>query len=157
MNKKYLTLKSRINDELKDLNKIILRVEEAWDKFSTTNEDLYLDSVALNIHGFYAGLERIFEMIATEIDNSLPEGSAWHQNLLRQMSIEIEQVRPAVISKETMQRLDEYRGFRHVVRNIYTFNISNKRLKPLAEDIGEVYKLVKKDMSIFLDEITEVS
>jgi hypothetical protein len=40
------------------------------------------------------------------------------------MAVEIELVRPAVISKETRNTLDEYRGFRHIVRNVYSFNLS---------------------------------
>ncbi|MFN2131705.1 MAG: hypothetical protein ACK2VD_14340 [Anaerolineae bacterium] len=41
--------------------------------------------------------------------------------LLEQMAAEVPSVRPALISGETRQLLDEYRGFRHVVRNVYAF------------------------------------
>jgi hypothetical protein len=37
------------------------------------------------------------------------------------MTTEILPLRPAVISDETREALDEYRGFRHVVHNVYTF------------------------------------
>ena len=30
----------------------------------------------------------------------------------------------AKVSKETRNTLDEYRGFRHIVRNVYSFNLS---------------------------------
>jgi len=50
----------------------------------------------------------------------MPAGEHWHQLLLEQMASEIGGVRPAVISDATRQALDEYRGFRHVVRNVYT-------------------------------------
>ncbi len=57
-----------------------------------------LDGVALNLHGFYAGVERIFEEIAREIDGSLPAGPEWHRDLLLQMSAEVAGTRPPVIA-----------------------------------------------------------
>jgi len=74
MNRRYVTIITRIEQELIDLQQVIQRIKEAWEKAKHTNDDLYLDSVALNLHGFYAGLERIFELIAGEIDGSVPEG-----------------------------------------------------------------------------------
>lgn len=49
-------------------------------------------------------------------------GADWHRDLLLQMSAAIDGVRPPVISQETRFCLDESRGFRHGVRNLYTFN-----------------------------------
>jgi hypothetical protein len=37
------------------------------------------------------------------------------------MATEIPQVRPAVISEAIYKQLDDYRGFRHDVRNVYTY------------------------------------
>jgi hypothetical protein len=63
----------------------------------------------------------MFEVIATTVDGQVPTGEHWHQLLLEQMASEIRGARPAVISDETCQGLDEYRGFRYIVRNVYTF------------------------------------
>ena len=46
-------------------------------------------------------------------------GKQWHRDLLIQMSLDISQTRPKIISQETVTNLDEYRRFRHVVRNVY--------------------------------------
>jgi len=35
---------------------------------------LYLDSAALNLHGFYSGLERLFELIARHVDGPFQWG-----------------------------------------------------------------------------------
>ncbi|MCK8824315.1 hypothetical protein [Fuchsiella alkaliacetigena] len=150
MNKRYLTLISRIEDELSDLEEVVERVEKAWQRVEKSNDDLYLDSVALNLHGFYAGLERVFELIATEIDESKPEGASWHRDLLRQMGVEIKQVRRAILSKETINELDEYRGFRHIVRNVYTFNLSKKRLEPLVVELSAVFEQVEDELEEFI-------
>jgi len=42
------------------------------------------------------------------IDNNLPSGKDWHVALLEQMSNEIVNIRPAVISAEFAIQLDEY-------------------------------------------------
>lgn len=59
-------------------------------------------------------------MISEAIDGEKPAGENWHLSLLQQMSNDIPGVRPAVISEKSFDLLNEYRGFRHVVRNIYT-------------------------------------
>jgi uncharacterized protein YutE (UPF0331/DUF86 family) len=150
MNKKILTLISRISEELSELDRILQRIEKAWASAETKMDELYLDSVALNLHGYYSSVERIFELIARNIDGSLPEGENWHQELLRQMMTEIKQVRPSIISRETYDSLNEYRGFRHVVRNVYTFNISSKKLRPLVEEMKNVHTSFKNEILKFI-------
>jgi hypothetical protein len=43
-----------------------------------SGDEFYLDSVALNLHSFYTALERVFELIATTIDQEKPQGENWH-------------------------------------------------------------------------------
>jgi len=45
----------RIRGELPDLDRLAKRAFSAWDhsKTLTNEQDVYLDSVALNLHGFY--------------------------------------------------------------------------------------------------------
>ena len=114
-------LAARIRDELAEIEQVQWRIEAGWQRVQRSGDDYYLDGVALNLHGFYSGLERIFELIATRVDDTKPTGENWHQALLVQMTTEIPGVRPAVISESSHSQLDEYRGFRHVVRNVYTF------------------------------------
>jgi len=99
MNKELQLICSLIEEELKSITLLLPRIETAWKKAALDSDDLYLDSVALNLHGFYAGIERIFELIAKRIDDSLPSGENWHRELLKQMTIDIKKVRPAVISQ----------------------------------------------------------
>jgi hypothetical protein len=94
--------------------------------------------VALNLHSFYTALERVFELIAANVDQTRPKADNWHQELLRQMAFEIELVRPPVISKEMRNILDEYRGFRHVVRNVYSYHLSQAKMAPLVNKLPEI-------------------
>lgn len=140
----------RIYQALNDLERVVTRTELLLDKALKSGDDGYLDGVALNLHGFYAGVERIFEDIARTLEHSLPEGAAWHQGLLLQMSAEIPSVRPAVISTTTRYCLDEYRGFCHVVRNIYTFNLRGSCMKELAEGLPACYLSLNRELAGFI-------
>ena len=92
-------LSNRIRQELAELEHVLARIDEGWQRAQQSNDDFYLDSVALNLHGFYSGLERIFALIAEIIDGFLPQGENWHLLLLKQMAEEKPQLRPAVYQK----------------------------------------------------------
>ena len=141
----------RIRDEIGELELTIKRAKEGIELAKQTNDDHYLDGVALNLHGFYSGLERLFELIATQVDNSRPQGENWHQVLLNQMSEEIPEVRPAVISHQVKNDLDEYRGFRHVVRNVYAYKFNESRIEKLVKKVSPLFSKLKSELTAFAD------
>jgi hypothetical protein len=149
MSDRLLRLVNRIRSECQDLDRVVERVQEGWRRAERSTDDLYLDSVALNLHGFYAGLERVFELIATTVDGQVPTGEHWHQLLLEQMASEIGSVRPAIISDATRQALDEYRGFRHVVRNVYTFRFDPAKMQRLVENAPGVFAQAQVELLAF--------
>jgi len=144
-------LSERIKMEIVDLELVVSRLLEAWQRALRSGDDFYLDSVALNLHGFYSGIERIFERLAETLDGSLPKGENWHQALLIQMSKEVEGIRPAVISQQTLKYLDEYRGFRHVVRNVYTFHFDEAKLEKWGMGAKEDGSQKKTEILAFTD------
>ena len=150
MNKKHLALAGRIHADLVEIGKIVGRVRTGWERAKQSGDDYYLDSVALNLHGFYSAVEKIFEQIAVVLDQTKPEGRNWHQDLLRQMGVEIKLVRPPVISAKTRDSLDEFCGFRHVVRNVYTFQISPLKIEPLVNNLPDTFEHLKKEIGEFL-------
>ena len=145
-----LTFIAKVEDELTELDQLQDRIQTVWGKYKTNVDEYYLDSVALNLHGLYSGFEKIFLEVAKEIDENIPEGSSWHKELLDQMAIKIKNLRPAVISKESRDILDEYRAFRHVVRNVYANKYSAKKIAILLEDFSHEYSRVKKAIQDFL-------
>jgi hypothetical protein len=65
-----LALAERLRGEMADLDHSVARVSAAWARArrATADQDYYLDAVALNLHGFYSGVERVFELTARYID-----------------------------------------------------------------------------------------
>jgi hypothetical protein len=156
MKSDYCALSGRIKQSLLDIQMVVDRIENLMEKAKKTRDDGYLDGVALNLHGFYAGIEHIFEDVARTVDKSLPSGPVWHQDLILQMSADSGELRPAVIRAETRYCLDEYRGFRHIVRNVYTFHFKASRLEELVSGVRPCYQLVEKDLDSFNDVLLKI-
>jgi hypothetical protein len=142
-------LVERIHLELEEIPRVLARMDGGWERARRSYDDLYLDGVALNLHGFYMGIERILTRIAETIDGKLPQGEGWHLLLLEQMTREIPGVRPAVISTEIGVKLDEYRRFRHVVRNVYTHNFDPVKLGKLVNSAPELFSQTKAELLAF--------
>jgi hypothetical protein len=145
----YSALAGRIRESLSEIRNVVKRVDDYIRKAQTIDDQAYWDATALNLHGFYSGIERIFEDIARTVDASVPLGPEWHVDLLIQMGSDMKDIRPPVISRETRLCLDEFRGFRHVVRNVYTFNLRPSRIKDLATDLPECFSSVMQELMAF--------
>ncbi len=156
MNPQAAILTARIDTELSELKLVVDRTLQAWDKAAKHDDDFYLDSVALNLHAFYSGLERIFEKLASTIDRTVPSAANWHQELLTQMQTEIPSVRPAVISSLLKETLEEYRGFRHVVRNVYAYHLKPEKLKILVDNLESTFRLASEELTVFSDFLNTV-
>ena len=157
MNTDYAALAGRIRQSLLDIVRVVNRAEMLLDKAQSSGDDDFLDGVALNLHGFYTGIEQIFEDIARSVEKSVPASSEWHRDLLLQMSSKVESVRPPVISQETRYCMDEYRGFRHIVRNVYTFNMRPSLLKELTERLRNCFQNVERDLDAFATYLEQLS
>lgn len=139
----------RIHSDLDEIPRVLARMNEGWERARRSNDDYYLDGVALNLHGFYMGIERILTRIAETIDGKLPQGEGWHLLLLEQMMKEVPGIRPAAISTDTGTKLDEYCKFRHIVRNVYTHNFDPVKLGKLVNSAPELFTQAKAELLAF--------
>jgi len=153
----YRAIAGRIRADLAELSQVAKRALRIWNESAITGPDFYLDAVALNLHGFYAGLEGLLEVIADGIDNTKPSGAHWHQQLLRQMASDIAEVRPAIISSDLRNKLDHYRGFRHVVRNVYTFNLDPEQIEVLIRHLPDTLTQANRELLAFADFLDNLS
>lgn len=146
-------LSERIRGELLEMERIVQRALRAWPKAQKglRGHEAYLDSVALNLHAFYTGMERLFELIARQIDHTLPMGETWHRDLLRQMGKDIPGIRPAVIDKGSALDLDDFRRFRHLVQNIYTFNLVPDKMRNLIQIFPELWARLRAELLAFAE------
>ena len=153
MTELFESLAERIRDEVSDLEQVIERAEQAWQLVQRGSQEqyAYVDSVALNLHGFYSGLEKLFEQIARHVDRSLPGNETWHRDLLQQMSQDFPGARPAVISQNSAAIVDEFQRFRHLVRNMYTINLVPEKMEGLMDTLPEFWPTLRTELLAFAD------
>lgn len=102
------------------------------------------------LHDFYNICERIFKLIAKEVNGDFEAGEHWHKQLLYRMTLELKDIRPPVISKELAASLDEFLTFRHLFRNIYGFELMGDRLDRLVEKFFITADQFKKEIEKFM-------
>jgi len=152
VNAVYTELAERIRGEAQDLDRTVQRAIAAWSQAKRkSDEDAYLDSAALNLHGFYSGIERLFELIVRRVDRTMPTGETWHGSLLDQVAQDVVDVRPAVINQSNALALDEFRRFRHLVRNVYTMNLVPDRMAGLMTMLPDLWPTLRAELLAFAD------
>lgn len=101
------------------------------------------------LHGFYSAFETLMRDAADALNGRVPQGEAWHARLLDQLSVEVPGMRPAMFTPEIRDRLDEYRGFRHVYRNLYVFSLKPARVLDLLERLTPLWADLKPHLQAF--------
>ncbi len=94
-------IQARIKEEQNNITELLkeLKRKDLFDQQNGLIDDnFFLRGVGSILHDYYVAVENILEIICSELDERLPEGSNWHMELLKQASLEIPEVRPAIIS-----------------------------------------------------------
>lgn len=73
------------------------------------------------------------------------------------MNTELSGVRPPVLSDESRKQLERYRGFRHVVRNVYTFEFESEQIDLLVSRLPQTIDVVEEDLLAFAEFLDEVA
>ena len=134
-------------------------LEEIDTLFETYKEDLFelkeppnlveLTALASVLHSFYNGIEKIFLIIAKELDQLVPKDMNWHKQLLNQMSKKTD-FRNEVISQKTKESLANYLAFRHFFRPAYSFYLEWDEMERLIVPMKSVWKLFKFEIKSIL-------
>ena len=101
------------------------------------------------LQSFYQGVEGVFQTVAKRVDQGMPSGPDWHRTLLEQMTAASD-VRPPLISSDTLERLEPYLGFRHLARHTYPFLFEWSRMRHLVRDLASVFEQFRADVRAFL-------
>lgn len=72
-------------------------------KRASLTDEFILRAVSSVLPDYYSAAENIFKEVAKVLDGRLPSGTERHRDLLKQMKLQINGLRPAVLSKTTFQ------------------------------------------------------
>jgi len=109
-----------------------------------------LSALAVVLHSLYNGVENIFRRVATETGDSAPRGQFWHRQLLDSMK-QPTTARPALISEQLAENLDEYLQFRHLFRHSYAFDLDWNSMKPLVLGCEDTLIQLECELDRFLE------
>jgi len=54
-------------------------------------------------------------------------------------------------------KLDRYRGFRHVVRNVYTFNLDPQQIELLVQQLQPTMAEVSQELIVFANWLEQIA
>lgn len=98
-----------------------------------------LSAVSLGIHNVYNGIEDILFSIAKDVDRASPTGATMHQDILDQMAADVSGIRPALIGSELYEPLAELKGFRHLVRHRYGFDLKADKVVENFQSLRSIF------------------
>uniref|UniRef100_A0A7C1FD23 HepT-like domain-containing protein n=1 Tax=Ammonifex degensii TaxID=42838 RepID=A0A7C1FD23_9THEO len=127
---KVALLRAEIEKQIEVIERIFARVERRKEPKNTPS----LESLGYQLHNLYCAFEDLFKIIARAFENEVADKARYHAELLRRMALNIEGVRPALFSDETVRLLDNLRAFRHFFRHAYGYELDPRRVEVVLED-----------------------
>lgn len=97
-----------------------------------------VSALALGIQNVYNCIEDVMLGLANDVDGLVPKGDPAQQDLLDQMAVEIEDTRPALLSKDLYTALTELKDVRHLVRHRYGFDLNHAKVRDNVERAASV-------------------
>lgn len=146
---------ARLERDRKSVAEVHERLRRAEERARTSGPDLVsVAGVALYLQNLYTALEELLRRVAVELDGSAPVGDDWHRELLEQMTLEVDEVRPRLLDDRLRADLDLLRRFRHLVRHAYAAEYdwdemqsplatAHRVVKALPEAIAELERTVQ--------------
>ncbi|QTA82129.1 Uncharacterized protein dnl_44960 [Desulfonema limicola] len=104
--------------------------------------------ITQSLTNYYTCLETIFLRISKFFENNLDK-EKWHRSLLEKMTLEIEDVRPKIISEPVYQGLLELLKFRHFSRYYFELDYDWDKLMFLLKKFNDIHEQIKTDLSEF--------
>lgn len=149
MNGRVELLIADIADDLKSIDRMKAEYDAFVADVDWESPSVYEKAtVGYYLHNFYNACESIFRSVARAFENQI-DSAAWHASVLKRMKLDIPSVRPPVISEELYRLLDDFRAFRHVFRNAYSFELDWAKERLVAEKLPSAVAKVKAEVAAF--------
>ncbi|MDZ7343446.1 MAG: hypothetical protein ONA90_02905 [candidate division KSB1 bacterium] len=145
-------LEADLRAQQKQIDAIYRKIVQRKKRY--TRDPAALESLAYQLHNLYCAFEDLFRIVANHFENQISDQTAWHKELLSRMKLRIEGVRPPLLSGPAHELLSELRGFRHLFRHAYGYELEPEKIKLVLKKALALKKIYKKDFASFLRQLT---
>lgn len=149
MENKYQQLKSDVYDEMQEIEQTLHELIALNNQISKKQIDnIQKAAIGTFLMNFYVGIENIIKRIAKVYYQKVPMGHSWHKELI-ELSITPPPGKLPILDKMLVERLNPYRGFRHVFVSGYGFKLKLELMTSLISDIDPLWEELKKAIDQF--------
>ena len=143
----FSILEAELRARSRDIDRIGGRIEERLSAFAHSAEGI--DSMGYQLHNLYGAFEQLFEEVARFFENQIDE-SRYHADMIRRMQLELQGIRPVLLSADTASDLDELRRFRHLFRHAYAAELDPDKVADWAAQAVRTQRAFARDFERFL-------
>ena len=138
-------LRAEIQARVKEINNIYAKLEDRKGR----RGKVAVESLAYQLHNLYCAFEDLFKIISVFFENNIEDKTRYHAELLKRMTLIIEGVRPAFLSRDSFFLLDNLRSFRHFFRHAYSYDLDERKVRIVLEDALKLRELYARDVEGF--------
>lgn len=142
-----VSVKEKVHAEMENISKVLMELEKV--KGRPNKELVVLVGIGAYLQNIYTGMENILKQLLLHKNISIPDTPTWHKDLLNLA------VQHNFITKELANKMVDYLFFRHFFTHAYGFLINEAKLKPLMDNIADIYSEFKKEIEKYLSMIEE--
>lgn len=153
MEGKYEQLKEDVLDEMEAIEQVLKDLSSLKNNLSSNKIDnTQKAAMGTFLMNFYVGVENIIKRISKEYYQYIPKGDSWHKELL-DLSHNPPQGKNPVFDKNIVDRLNPYRGFRHLFVSGYGFKLRIDLMTSLINNIEPIWIDIKSEVKKFWDNL----
>lgn len=149
MEKKYKQLKADVLDEIEAIEQVLKDLSFLKNTLDSDKIDnVQKAAIGTFLMNFYVGIENIIKRISKEYYQTMPKGNSWHKELL-DLSYAPPPGKSPIFNQNIIDKLNPYRGFRHVFVSGYGFKLRLKLTTSLINNIESLWTDIKKAIEEF--------
>ncbi|PKN01977.1 MAG: hypothetical protein CVU77_03320 [Elusimicrobia bacterium HGW-Elusimicrobia-1] len=145
----FKKLKEDILDEINLLDQTLNALSDFKGKIvlkdANTDQKAVTGTYLMN---FYTGVENIIKRVSKEYYQTLPKGASWHKELL-DLSFDPPKNKIPIFTREIVNRLNPYRGFKHLFVSGYGFKLEMELMLSLINNVDNLWLDIKKAVTEF--------
>ena len=139
----------RLRAELaSDWAAFIARLDELSALTESTPAAAFAAQAAVALHHAYGAIEAALMRSARTLEGSVAAGPDWHQALLHSMTLDIESIRPRVLSDASARLMRKLLAFRYFFRHGYAVAWDREQLEALRAHALALRVPLQRDVAL---------